>query len=158
VRAKVANIVNFQSKEKFDCILLLNNVLDQIPLRSRRLKALQNCHKMLNKNGKIIITSHSIFYPGKFGEEWIKTFVMFISFNIKKLLKIPQEELEFGDQFIFERKPIFIHISSPNEIKQLLKESRFKILYFNSKKGIETGRKPNFFTIFEEPLFYIGQK
>lgn len=158
IRASVADIVNFKSRKKFDCVFLLNNVFDQIPLESRRLKALRNCHRVLKRNGTVILTSHSLFYPGKFGEEFLKLLPRFIEFQIKKMFHIPQKELEFGDQFILERKPIFVHLSSPMKIRSLIKKAGFRLVYFNSKKNIEKNKSPTLFTIFDEPLFYVGQK
>jgi len=137
-------------KEKYDAVILFNCVINQIPSKEKRKKAIENVRKALKKEGIIVIVSNNFYYPGKnlsYYSEHIKDF----------LNKVIGKRRGFIQDKIYEAegKEVYINLPTPKTLKDLLKN--FKIIYFTSDKKIK-GDKLNKSPLFDELLIFVGKK
>ncbi len=149
VKLITSNIIEFKPTRKYDAILYFNNIIEQIPNKKDRVKAILKPKQLLNKKGKIILTSHSCFVHKNF-LELIKSFILYILFRLKINKKNPFE-------YINKEEFIYANYSNPFRIKNLLIKNNFLINEINSKKFILKNKKPGIRYIFSEPIYYVAR-
>lgn len=150
VKFIVSDINDFHSNDKFDVVLYLNNIIEQIPSFLDRKKAILKSKELLRGNGIIILTTHSSFYPGSFGSVLIKNFILYLLYKLGLRKDSPFD-------YVNERDKIYAHFSNPFEIKKILHENQFIIKEINSKKFILNNKKSSFLYLFDEPIYYIAE-
>jgi len=128
--------LNF-SKDTFDTIFLIA-VLQHVPSREFRLKALENLHWVLKDGGYLLMTNWNL---------WQKEFRgLRLKYNLLKILG--QNKMDFNDIFKAWKSPRgeliterYLHGFDRAEIEGLLKMTRFKIIKnYYSLKGEEASR------------------
>ncbi len=143
-----ADINKFNVDKKYDAVLFLNNILEQIPSFTKRKSALSKAKQLLKKDGIAIFTTHSRFVPGKYGNEWLKSFVFYLLYLLKIMDNNPFD-------FVDRNHKIYSHYSNPFLIKETIKNLGFKTLEINSKDLILKKKKLPILWIFSEPVYYI---
>ncbi len=156
IHFEVCDILNYQ-KGKFDNVIFFNNIFEQLPSKDKREASIRKSHDLLKEDGTLILTTHSIFVPGKWGMEWISWLPRIAKFYLKRLFHIPTEENSPFD-LILKEENIYAHFSNPLAIKKLLKNNGFKIISINSGKSLLSNKKSIIQYLFNEPAYYICKK
>jgi SAM-dependent methyltransferase len=134
--------------EFFDYAFFSFNGWEQIPEEQNRLAALKEIHRVLKPDGTYIFTTHKRALNIKWIKRWF-------SFHISKLMGRETNELEYGDYF-WKRgtndKLQYIHISSLNRVRSLLKRSGFRLLEL--KSTVELGDVSHEYVYY----FFVCQK
>jgi ubiquinone/menaquinone biosynthesis C-methylase UbiE len=143
----------------FDYVVMFNQVIEHIPEKGERIKALNEVYRIIKKNGVLVITTHNrdySFYSRK------KIFISHLKNKICCLFKKEFCDLEFGDLLlnnvsdVFSSGKCFGHIYSLKEFLNDIKQTKFKILEILNKDFLESNlkksnKKSNY-------LFYISKK
>ena len=125
--------------ESFKNILFSFNGITQIPGGENRIKAIQEIYRVLKPGGHFIFTAHIRRYFGIHFFTWIKEFT---KHYFIKYLGFDLGGMEFGD-ILFTRRSAtqyaekqFIHISSIKEVKEMIEEAGFQIVYSEYRNSI----------------------
>lgn len=152
IRVTKTNITEFRTKERYDIILSLWNVLGHIPTNKKRLRALHAMKKLLKPQGVIFIDVSNRYNINHYG-------LLNVIKNIgNDLLKPDIENGDFSYKITINASTILnstCHFFTPFEMKKIITNTGLKInnLYFIDYK---TGRKN--FTFFEGQLLYVLSK
>lgn len=142
VQFKVGNATNLEfPNNSFNYVLMLAQMIEHIPKRTNRIKALKEARRVLKKNGILIFSTHTRGSKFKYRIYWL-----FIN-SYRKLLMLALRKkylgLELGDKFITQVSAIktkgkaFLHIYTLNEAIEDAKKAGFKIEEIISKEEIE---------------------
>lgn len=122
----VADASSFNSKEKFDAVLMLNCVLDQIYGKKKREVVINNVWKVLKPNGICIAVSNNALYPGK-------NFV----FYLEHLIYLLKGKRGYFDRVYEESgKKVYVHLFTPWQLKSLFSR-KFKNVEITSEKSLK---------------------
>jgi 2-polyprenyl-3-methyl-5-hydroxy-6-metoxy-1,4-benzoquinol methylase len=142
----------WKTNKKYDAITCLWNVLGHVPTHTKRLQALKNMRKLLEKNGNVFLDVSNRFNVNHYG-------INAVMKNIQKDLLKPAEKN--GDlQYSIEiRKGVkirtFSHFFSPFEMEQLIADAGLKI---ESVYYIDYATGKVLKNFFGGQLFYILSK
>ncbi len=129
------DLINIPQKDnKFDIVFCIA-AFHHLPSKKLRIQALNEVHRVLKKNGIIIITVWNLWQSKYFKENIDAFFKSVFSFGKHKFndLYIPWKD---ADQLIKTKR--FYHNFMPFELDSLIKKSNFKILEnFSVKKGVK---------------------
>lgn len=141
----------------FDNVIFFNNIFEQIPTPDGRLKSLEKAYALLKDGGIFVLTTHSIFVPGKYCSDYVQTIIRALRYYIKKVFNKDVEEHNPFDLIIEEEK-IYAHFSNPLFVKKILRKIGFKVLYINSGDSLATGKEAKIKFLFNEPVYYVCAK
>ncbi|MFH7882507.1 MAG: methyltransferase domain-containing protein [Candidatus Aenigmatarchaeota archaeon] len=121
----VADVFNLPFKERKIDYVIFTRVLHHLPTRKLRIEVLKEIRRILNENGKILITVWRRYFP---------------RFLIDFFSNIFEKKFEFGDTYkkwTYHGKTYkrFYHLYSKKEIEEELISSGFKIKKFYSDNG-----------------------
>lgn len=134
-------------------VVFLIAVLQHIPGKDLRIKALKNIYNKLKPGGYLIMSNWNL---------WQKKYIaMPLQYSLNKIFRPNREvvegvtygELDFGDIFITWHKGKvrrYYHAFNTKELKSLLREAGFTILFHDYSDKINTGKvntKRNIITI-----------
>lgn len=153
---KKADILGYNEKQ-FDNVIFFNNIFEQIPTKEGRLKSLEKSYDLLKKGGIFVLTTHSIFVPGKYGIDYIQAMGRALRYYTAKIVRRTIEEQSSFD-LIIKKEKIYAHFSNPLSVKRTLRKIGFKIIYTNSGKSIAEGRNARIKYLFNEPVYYVCAK
>ena len=156
VHFEVSDILDYQ-KGGFDNVIFFNNIFEQLPSRSKREESIKKAYSLLKEDGTLILTTHSIFVPGRYGWDWICLLSRVVRFYVKKLLHISAEENSPFD-LILEEENIYAHFSNPLAIRRLLKKRGFRVISINSGKSLRSNKNSVIRYLFNEPVYYVCKK
>ncbi len=100
----------------FDYILILHNSLESIPGKNKRNNIFRKLNHCLKKDGVLITTFHSSYYP-------FHVIGKLIASNIKN---IRNPEMEYND-FFYKKDSLFYHVFTPLEIYRAFTGNGFKV-------------------------------
>ncbi len=103
-------------ENNFDYILLLHNSLEFVPTKKKRERIFKKLNKCLKKDGLLISTFHSAYYP-------FHVLTKLIASNIKN---INNPDMEYND-FFYKKDDLFYHVFTPLEILSSFNRSNFKV-------------------------------
>lgn len=134
----VADILDLPFEEKKFEVVFLIAVLQHVPSKEWRLKALDNLHWVLKKEGFLLMTNWNLWQR--------QFFSLRLKYNILKILG--RSELDFHDIFKSWKSPEekviterYLHAFTLKEIEDLMKETRFKLIKnYYSLRGEEAGK------------------
>lgn len=132
-RCKVVNsdIYGVNKSKKFDCIIVLWNVIGHINNLGPFLKA---CEERLSPNGILIFDFNNVFNIKNYGLlNFFKNFLLFLAG--KKIFS-------FSLSHLYEEK---VNMYTKNYLKTLLKQAKLKV-YYNCYIDYDTGNKVNKFS------------
>ncbi|MBW2150007.1 MAG: class I SAM-dependent methyltransferase [Deltaproteobacteria bacterium] len=150
---KVMDITNIElSKESFQNALFLFNGFENISGQRNREKVLTNVWEILKLGGYFIITFRSGLAVGKRTFAWLLVLFEYIIYKL-----IMRKNWEFGDKLW---KNEYYHYINPFKFKEMVRTVGFQIVYFNSSRNIDKGKKETFFTNFSSDiaLFFVLKK
>ncbi len=146
--------------ESFDNVVFAYNGIESIPTQEQRMQALSEIYRVLKPGGRFVFSTKSLFTPLYLVEGALKP-------RIKQLLRrlgmsyAEQQILPLGEIVWREdNKAIRLHTSNPFRVKQLLKQTGFRVVYFNSEDRIAAGQtKESFFAHFGAwDQFFVCEK
>ncbi len=144
--------------QRFDGVLFSFNGIEHIPGIQGKKQVIQEIHRVLKKNGVLVLTAHSGLPFNRWGLRWLKRSVRYY---IKRIFTRNPLERHFGERYYNYGVPesLYVHIISIFRLKKLLMKGKFKILYFNSSKRIEQKKASTLWTHFvDDDLFLVGRK
>jgi len=100
----------------FDYILVLHNSLEFMPGKKKRNNIFRKLNHCLKKDGFLITTFHSAYYP----------FHVMRKLLINNLRNIQNSEMEYND-FFYKKDGLFYHLFTPLEIYNAFRGNRFKL-------------------------------
>ena len=142
----------------FDVAFFSYNGIELLPGRSGKRQLFQQVHRVLRPGGRLIFCSHSLFAVNAFAFGRLQAFLKLCA---GRLLGMPVRERELGERFIdWELEEArYLQVLPPSAVIRLLEESGFHVIYFNSRRRIEAGRKWRFPGHFEDgERFYVAEK
>lgn len=142
----------------FDAALFSYNGVELIPGRSGKRRVFEQIHRVLKPRGRFIFCSHSPFAFNRFALMRVKAFLRFLA---GRVLGVPVREREFGERFVDDEweEARYLQVLPPSVLIQLLRESGFELVYFNTRGRIESARKWAWRGHFEDgERFYVAEK
>ena len=142
----------------FDVAFYSYNGIELIPGCSGKLQVMAQVHRILKPGGRFLLCSHSIFAVNRFAPTRL---VSFLKFCAGRYLGAPVHELELGERFANEadEEVKYLQVLPPGFLVKMLRDSGFDLVYFNTRKRLESGRDFGFLGHFEDgERFYVGQK
>lgn len=117
-----ASQIKFKEKS-FDCVIVMDNSLEHVPGKDKRIKIFSKIYNVLKNDGLLITSFHSILFPTILP----KVVCWNIWIGINKILN-PKYVMELNDAIIFVKyvnQKLFYQFYSLREIKYLVKKSGF---------------------------------
>jgi ubiquinone/menaquinone biosynthesis C-methylase UbiE len=139
IKYEVGNAAKLRFKdERFDNALFSFNGWCQIPGHKRRQQALNEAYRVTKPGGYFIFTTHDRNVLGKRFPLWIWQAVRMY---LLKPLGFNVREIDWGDRFFtaVQRGIVqynFIHIPSRREVKQMISEAGFGLVYYAKRNDI----------------------
>ncbi len=144
--------------QRFDGVLFSFNGIEHVPGIQGKKQAIHEIHRVLKKNGILILTAHSGLPFNRWGWRWVKRSVRYF---LKKIFAKNLLERHFGERYYNDNVPesLYAHVISIFHLKRLVVNGKFKILYFNSSRRIEQKKPPSFWSHFvDDDLFIVAKK
>ena len=107
-------------EEYFDYVLILENSLEHIPSKKKRVRILEVARNSLKKEGILITSFHSYFFPPKI-----------FSRLLLKRIRGEQSDLVFK----VKGRKLFFHFFTPFEIRKDLKSVGFRIIDIEPRRA-----------------------
>ena len=141
----------------FDHALFSYNGIELIPGMAGKRKVIQEAQRVLKLGGCFIFTTHSIFALNRWAPYRAH---LFLKFCMAKVLHLTMKEKEIGERLLENEQEVpYLQIVSPAKFKNLLQETGFELIYFNSRKRIEKAKKPGPTANFDDSFkFYVAKK
>lgn len=142
----------------FDVALFSYNGIELIQGREGKRQAIREAHRTLKPGGVLIFTTHSLFALNRFAPFRAR---LFLRFCLCRLLRRPIPEREVGEAYYTgdNLEVYYMQVLSPGFYKRAVREAGFDLVYYNSRRRIETGKGPWPFTAFEDrERFYVARK
>lgn len=155
IKYEIGDATSLKYKDNsFDNALFSYNGWSQIPGSEHRLKALEEAHRILKKDGIFIFTAHKRAFTRGFQGFWIK---QWIRFYLLKPLGFSIDEVDFGDRF-FQRgetkfKKQYIHIPSKEEVKTQINKAGFELVSMEESDKLSEAKNPD-----TPIMFYVCKK
>jgi len=143
--------------EGFDVVLCAYNGLELMPGFAGKKRALAEVWRVLVPGGRFVFSSHSLFALNYFAPY---RFLAFLRLCLGRL-GWPVRERELGERFIDDEweEAKYLQILPPSTWKRLLREVGFKLVYFNTRQRLESGRGWGMGGHFEDgERFYVAAK
>ena len=144
--------------DSFDVALFSYNGLELLPGRAGKLKAIKEIQRTLKPGASFIFSSHSLFALNRYAPY---RFLTFLKYCAGRFLGVPVKERELGERFIEDEweEARYLQILPPSTLVRMLEESGFDVIYFNTRKRLEAGKKWGWSGIFEDgERFYVARK
>ena len=140
--------------ESYQNVLFSFNGFDQIPGKASRRELLEGVHRMLKPGGCFILSCKSGL---AFGKRWVAWIWLTLEYLGRKISGRIKPGWEWGDKV---RKGWYHHYSTPFGIRKILQQLGLELIYFNSIRNIEKGKRPSFLTNFspDKSLFFVVRK
>ncbi len=140
--------------ESYQNVLFSFNGFDQIPGKASRRQLLEDVHRILKPGGCFILSCRSGL---AFGKRWATWIWLALEFLVRKVSGRIKPGWEWGDKI---RKGWYHHYSTPFSIRKALQQVGLELVYFNSSRNIEKGKRPTFLTNFspDKSLFFVVRK
>ena len=142
----------------FDAALFSYNGIELIPGSCGKRRVFEQIHRVLKPHGRFIFSSHSPFAFNRFA---LMRFKAFLRFAAGRVLGVPVREREIGERFVDDEweEARYLQVLPPSFLIRLLRESGFEVVYFNTRRRIESSRKWSWRGIFEDgERFYVAEK
>jgi len=142
----------------FEVALFSYNGLELVPGMAGKRKAMAEIWRVLQPGGCFIFSSHSIFALNRFAPYRLFSF---LKYSAGRLLGLPVREQELGERFIDDEKEEvkYLQILPPSVLVKMLRKSGFELIYFNTRRRLETGKAWGWSGIFEDgERFYVAGK
>ena len=142
----------------FDIALFSYNGIELVPGSEGKRCVFEQVHRILKPGGRLIFSSHSLYALNRFAPMRLGAFLRYVA---GKLLGVPVRERELGERFIDDEweEARYLQVLPPSTLIRLLHESGFKLLYFNTRKRIESARQWSWSGHFEDgERFYVAEK
>ena len=142
----------------FDVALFSFNGIELLPGRAGKLQLFEQVRRVLKPAGRFIFCSHSLFALNVFALGRLKAFLKLCA---GKLLGVPAREKELGERFLdWELEEAkYLQVLPPSALIRMLQDSGFELLFFNTRRRIEAGKKWGFPGHFEDgERFYVAEK
>jgi len=140
--------------ESYQNVLFSFNGFDQIPRKASRRLLLEDVHRILKPRGCFILSCRSGL---AFGKRWPGWVWLALEFLVRKVSGRIKPGWEWRDKI---RKGWYHHYSTPFGVRNALQQARLELVYFNSSRNIEKGKRPTFLTNFspDKSLFFVVRK
>lgn len=133
----------------FDGVIFSYNGIGFIPRSEGKIRFLKEVRRILKSDKCFFFTAHNLWSINSF---FIHNVLRVVKIFFSKLFYIDIREKEYGEKY--DDKPNietpYIDIKSRKKWKEIIEQSGFKVVYFNSKYGVRDKRP---FSIFKD---YFG--
>jgi len=142
-----------------DGILFSYNGIELIPKQSGKISALREAYRVLKPGGTLIFTTHAFEAFNKYAPARLQRYGIHV-FN--RMLGRAKEDAELGEVIVDPKRTVevyYMQINSPRRYRKLLTQLGFSLVYYNSRKRIESGKSPTRLADFDGDFkFYVAQK
>lgn len=140
------------SRESFQNVLFLFNLLEFVPGKRNREIALKKAWEVLEPGSYLILTIRSGLAIGKRTIAWLLVLFEYMLYRV-----IMRKNWEFGDKVW---KSEYYHYINPFRLRKIVWAIGFETMYFNSSKNLDKGKEATFFTNFSSDiaLFFVLKK
>jgi SAM-dependent methyltransferase len=115
----------------FDYVLILHNSLEFIPTKKKRNNILRKLYQCLKKDGLLITTFHSAYFP----------FHVVGKLIMNNIRNIHEPEMEYND-FFYKKDGLFYHVFTPREIYRAFSGTGFKLYAVHGSRELLAGENP----------------
>ena len=146
------------SDDQFDVVFFTYNGIELLPGRAGKLRAIGEFARILKPDGLLIFCVHSPFAINPFIAGRLGAFLRFAA---GCLLGIPVREQEAGERFLDEEweEARYLQILPSSTLESMLVECGLEVIYHNTRKRIERGRRPNRFSSLEDSeRFFVARR
>jgi len=138
IEAYLMDACNLKFPDKsFDCCLFFSQVIEHIPTKEQRLKALLEAKRVIKSNGLLILTTHSRNAKGRFWLYW------FITGILRRLIR---GSLDVGDKFskcisgTKSKGKAFLHIYTIKEMISEITSLGFELIECRSAEELRENK------------------
>ena len=143
---------------RFDAALFSYNGIELVPGSAGKRRVFEQIHRVLKPGGRLIFSSHSPFALNRFALMRLRALLRYIG---GRVLGFPVREREFGERFVDDEweEARYLQILPPSTLIRLLRGAGFEMLYYNTRRRIETARAWGWTGHFEDgERFYVAEK
>ena len=146
------------AEDTFDAVLFSYNGIELLPGREGKQRVLSEVWRVLRPGGRFIFSVHSLFAVNAFAPMRLKAFAKMC---MGRVLGIPVRERELGERFVDApwEEAKYLQILPPSRVRRMLVQAGFRVIYFNSRPRLESGREWGWTGVFEDgERLFVAQK
>jgi len=142
----------------FDAVLFSYNGIELLPGHEGKQRLLAEVCRVLRPGGRFIFTVHSLFAINAFAPMRLRAFAKMC---MGRVFGVPVREQELGERFIDApwEEAKYLQILPPSRFRRMLAQAGLRVVYFNSRPRLESGREWRWTGIFEDgERLFVAQK
>jgi SAM-dependent methyltransferase len=144
-------------EDSFDVALFSYNGIELVPGREGKRLVLEQVHRSLAPGGRLVLCAHSLFALNAYAPMRLRAFCRFLVGH----LGVPVRERELGERFLDDdwEEAKYLQVLPPSTYRRMLRSCGYALLYFNTRRRIESGRRRRWWSAFEDgERFFVAQK
>lgn len=133
----------------FDTVLFPYNGIELLPGQQSKEQLLREVWRVLRPGGRFIFSAHSLYAVNAFAPMRL---MAFLRLCMGCLFGVPVRERELGERFIDAawEEAKYLQILPPSRLRKMLVRAGFRLIYFNTRPRLESGRRWQWVGTFED--------